>query len=220
MIDYTEFCEVLQCDPSPQGERLFQLFDYEKRGQIDVREFMIALSNFTGAGKDDSVSLLGSRRWRLHETASPGVGRVFVQIGVGLDVTLSRRESDAYLLGGEIARKASRRRRSGAYIWPGDGGARPTCEGRVVHDLEHRTSRPSRSPWPPWRFRLPLSNRDRSAASPLRCGPRGREPCCDDLAQRAVEVACEREACAPSCSTPTGAHSGVFRNGAAGSSRT
>ena len=72
MIDYTEFCEVLQCDPSPQGERLFQLFDYEKSGQIDVREFMIALSNFTGAGKvRDSVSVLGSRRWRLHETASP-----------------------------------------------------------------------------------------------------------------------------------------------------
>ena len=55
MIDYTEFCEVLQCDPSPQGERLFQLFDYEKSGQIDVREFMIALSNFTGAGKDDKL---------------------------------------------------------------------------------------------------------------------------------------------------------------------
>ena len=55
MIDYTEFCEVLQVDPSPQGERLFQLFDYEKSGQIDVREFMIALSNFTGAGKDDKL---------------------------------------------------------------------------------------------------------------------------------------------------------------------
>ena len=45
----------MQCDPSPQGERLFQLFDYEKSGQIDVREFMIALSNFTGAGKDDKL---------------------------------------------------------------------------------------------------------------------------------------------------------------------
>ena len=55
MIDYTEFCEVLQVDPSPQGEKLFQLFDYEKSGQIDVREFMIGLSNFTGAGKDDKL---------------------------------------------------------------------------------------------------------------------------------------------------------------------
>ena len=48
MIDYTEFCEILQVDPSPQGEKVFQLFDYDKSGQIDVREFMIALSNFTG----------------------------------------------------------------------------------------------------------------------------------------------------------------------------
>ena len=55
MIDYTEFIEVLQVDPSPQGEKLFQLFDYEKSGQIDVREFMIGLSNFTGAGKDDKL---------------------------------------------------------------------------------------------------------------------------------------------------------------------
>merc|ERR1712185_209615 len=51
MIDYTEFCEILQVDPSPQGEKVFQLFDYDKSGQIDVREFMIALSNFTGDGK-------------------------------------------------------------------------------------------------------------------------------------------------------------------------
>ena len=75
MIDYTEFCEVLQCDPSPQGERLFQLFDYEKSGQIDVREFMIALSNFTGAGKDDKLKFASvwkstSRRWRRISTPS------------------------------------------------------------------------------------------------------------------------------------------------------
>lgn len=55
MIDYTEFCELLQVDPSPMGERLFQLFDYDRAGQIDIREFLIALSNFTGANKDDRL---------------------------------------------------------------------------------------------------------------------------------------------------------------------
>ena len=55
MIDYTEFCEILQLDPSPLGEKTFQLFDYEKSGQIDVREFLIALQNFTGASKDDRL---------------------------------------------------------------------------------------------------------------------------------------------------------------------
>jgi Ca2+-binding EF-hand superfamily protein len=38
LIDYTEFCEVLQVDPSPHCENVFQIFDYEKTGQIDARE--------------------------------------------------------------------------------------------------------------------------------------------------------------------------------------
>ncbi|KAG7386787.1 hypothetical protein PHYBOEH_008593 [Phytophthora boehmeriae] len=54
-IDYSEFCEVLQVDPSPQCEKVFQLFDNDKMGRIDVREFMIALSNFTGAEKEEKL---------------------------------------------------------------------------------------------------------------------------------------------------------------------
>jgi Ca2+-binding EF-hand superfamily protein len=38
-------------DPSPQCEGVFQLFDYDRSGQIDVREFMISLANFSGATK-------------------------------------------------------------------------------------------------------------------------------------------------------------------------
>jgi len=38
LIDYTEFCEVLQVDPSPQCEGVFRLYDYDKTGQIDARE--------------------------------------------------------------------------------------------------------------------------------------------------------------------------------------
>eukprot|EP00904_Undaria_pinnatifida_P003072 jgi/Undpi1/12766/HiC_scaffold_6.g02434.m1 len=55
MIDYTEFCEIMQVDPSPQCEGLFQLFDADRSGQIDVREFMISLTNFAGASKDDKL---------------------------------------------------------------------------------------------------------------------------------------------------------------------
>lgn len=54
-IDYSEFCEVMQVDPSPQCEKVFQLFDNDKTGRIDVREFMIALSNFSGAEKDEKL---------------------------------------------------------------------------------------------------------------------------------------------------------------------
>lgn len=55
LIDYTEFCEILQVDPSPQCEGVFQLYDYDKTGQIDAREFLIAVSNYTGAGKEDKL---------------------------------------------------------------------------------------------------------------------------------------------------------------------
>mmetsp|Transcript_43569 Transcript_43569/g.69676 ORF Transcript_43569/g.69676 Transcript_43569/m.69676 type:complete len:138 (-) Transcript_43569:39-452(-) len=55
MVDYTEFCEVMQVDPAPEVETIFQCFDKEKCGQVDIREFMIALSNFTGAGKDEKL---------------------------------------------------------------------------------------------------------------------------------------------------------------------
>lgn len=34
---------------------MFQLFDGDRSGQIDVREFMISLTNFAGAGKDDKL---------------------------------------------------------------------------------------------------------------------------------------------------------------------
>lgn len=55
VIDYTEFCEVLQVDPSPLCEKTFRLYDYDKTGQIDAREFLIAVSNYTGAGKEDKL---------------------------------------------------------------------------------------------------------------------------------------------------------------------
>ncbi len=55
MIDYTEFCEVIQVDPSPAIEKVFQNFDKDKVGQVDIREFFISLSNFTGASKEEKL---------------------------------------------------------------------------------------------------------------------------------------------------------------------
>ncbi|CAM9901863.1 unnamed protein product, partial [Choristocarpus tenellus] len=46
---------LFQVDPSPQCESVFQLFDNNRAGQIDVKEFMISLTNFTGASKDDKL---------------------------------------------------------------------------------------------------------------------------------------------------------------------
>jgi serine/threonine-protein phosphatase 2B regulatory subunit len=53
LIDYIEFCDILQVDPSSQCEIIFSTYDYRKTGMIDAKEVLIALANFTGAGKDD-----------------------------------------------------------------------------------------------------------------------------------------------------------------------
>jgi Ca2+-binding EF-hand superfamily protein len=53
IMDYAEFCEILQLEPSIQCEAVFKLYDYDQSGQIDAKEMLIALANFTGAGKDD-----------------------------------------------------------------------------------------------------------------------------------------------------------------------
>ena len=53
IMDYSEFCEILQLEPSLQCEEVFKLYDYDQSGQIGAKEFLIALANFTGAGKDD-----------------------------------------------------------------------------------------------------------------------------------------------------------------------
>ena len=53
LIDYIEFCDILQVQPSPQCETVFSNYDYRKTGMIDAKEALIALANFTGAGKDD-----------------------------------------------------------------------------------------------------------------------------------------------------------------------
>lgn len=48
LVDYTEYCELLQIDPSPLSEQLFRLYDYDRVGQIDFKEFLISLSNYAG----------------------------------------------------------------------------------------------------------------------------------------------------------------------------
>mmetsp|Transcript_5267 Transcript_5267/g.11254 ORF Transcript_5267/g.11254 Transcript_5267/m.11254 type:complete len:672 (-) Transcript_5267:99-2114(-) len=55
VMDYTEFCEVLQVEPSVQCEAVFKMYDNNNSGLIDAKELMIALNNFTGASKDDKM---------------------------------------------------------------------------------------------------------------------------------------------------------------------
>ena len=54
-MDYSEFCLVLDVDPSPQCEDVFGLYDYDKSGLVDAREMLVAIANFAGAGKEDKL---------------------------------------------------------------------------------------------------------------------------------------------------------------------
>jgi len=45
LIDYAEFCEILQIEPSPKCEELFGVYDYNKSNMIDASEVLIALAN-------------------------------------------------------------------------------------------------------------------------------------------------------------------------------
>jgi len=53
VVDYIEFCDILQVKSSPQCQEVFASFDYRKDGLADAKEILIALVNFTGAGKDE-----------------------------------------------------------------------------------------------------------------------------------------------------------------------
>ena len=46
MIDYTEFCEVLQVDPSPQCEGVFQVWYLKMNIWSEVRSIPVFVSNF------------------------------------------------------------------------------------------------------------------------------------------------------------------------------
>jgi len=54
-ISYSEFCEILDCEPSSAVQALFSQFDKDKSGQVDLKEFMIGLTSFTSANKDERM---------------------------------------------------------------------------------------------------------------------------------------------------------------------
>jgi serine/threonine-protein phosphatase 2B regulatory subunit len=55
MVDYAEFCEVLTVDPTPEIEAMFNLFDLDRSGTIDILEMLIGLSTTTNAAKEEKL---------------------------------------------------------------------------------------------------------------------------------------------------------------------
>ena len=54
-VDVNEFVRMLRVDRTPFVERLFSIFDSDRTGLIDVKEFIIGMSNFGGEARDNKI---------------------------------------------------------------------------------------------------------------------------------------------------------------------
>lgn len=54
-IQYDEFLHVMQHEDSDVMRRLFNMFDSDNSGEIELREFIIGLSHFTQTNKEDRL---------------------------------------------------------------------------------------------------------------------------------------------------------------------
>ncbi len=54
-INFDEFCKIMGVEKTGEYKKLFSLFDQDGGGEIDVREFMLGLSNFTAQDKEAKV---------------------------------------------------------------------------------------------------------------------------------------------------------------------
>jgi len=54
-VDINEFVRMLHVDRTPYVERLFSMFDTDRTGLIDVKEFIIGVSNVGGEARDNKI---------------------------------------------------------------------------------------------------------------------------------------------------------------------
>ena len=54
-MDINEFCRVLRVERSPFVERLFALFDTDRGGLVDLKEFIVGLCNVGNDARDNKV---------------------------------------------------------------------------------------------------------------------------------------------------------------------
>ena len=55
MVDINEFCRLLRVERSPFVERLFSMFDSDRTGTIDLKEFVVGLSNVGTEARENKV---------------------------------------------------------------------------------------------------------------------------------------------------------------------
>jgi len=54
-IDHKSFCRLLNLTPNAITQRMFSLFDHDKSGSIDTKEFLVGISAYADSTKDDKI---------------------------------------------------------------------------------------------------------------------------------------------------------------------
>jgi len=55
VVAFPDFCRLLRLERSPFAERLFSLFDRNRDGLVDLKEFIVGLANVGGDVREDKV---------------------------------------------------------------------------------------------------------------------------------------------------------------------
>ncbi len=57
-VDFTQFCNILKQEPVGENLRLFSLFDPERTGTVDFREFILTAMNFVEVSKETRIRFI------------------------------------------------------------------------------------------------------------------------------------------------------------------
>lgn len=54
-VDFEEWCGIFECEGTGEYRKLFGLYDHEDEDKLDIKEFMLALNNFTNSDKEAKI---------------------------------------------------------------------------------------------------------------------------------------------------------------------
>ncbi|CAM9149349.1 unnamed protein product, partial [Ectocarpus fasciculatus] len=57
-VDFSQFCAILKQEPVGENLRLFSLFDMERTGTVDFREFLLTALNFVEVGRETRIRFI------------------------------------------------------------------------------------------------------------------------------------------------------------------
>lgn len=69
VLEFSDFCDVLQVPSTGGNEKLFRTYDYDNSGQVSLNEILVALTNFVSGDRADKVTFA----FKAYDPSSQGV---------------------------------------------------------------------------------------------------------------------------------------------------